>query len=1095
MKRIIKGLIFSLIVFATSFFAFDINHVDATSYSFIEQNLVSATPPSSYDLRDYIHIEVENQNPYGICYAFASLTSLETYLALHYNEYYDFSEVHFATSLCLQDAYHETINKALTSGGNFHHFMLYTQKDKSLVLEQEMPIEDYLVSDPYNIPTKTITKLVSDFTNINDNFYPIVKVNDTKDFPSYIGNKSKYNQAELAQFRNDVKNHIMQYGSVTSSIHTKKGGFNSSTISYRVMNDDLVASDSIITASSDHMISIVGWDDNYDANGAWQNKGAYLCLNSWGTGFGENGYFYVSYDDYFIEHSIHGITNATLSTTNNKISTIKQYQDNTSMFTHFFKTNFPTVYTGNIINVSSFKGENITHIDSFLIGSSSNFYIRFFNTYQDALNGINSVTTKVPATKSIDGSRYVKYALDTPINIADNFMVLVTECFETKDINSLGNDLLFNLGLPTTYYYQAAGIGYFDINEDAWDATVPDRQVDLTIPVILHTDKEYISVDAMSSLTESLIDGKYTQNNAIHLNKQLTINLSNVNLTNNDIANIRISKLLDNSFRDITSNFNISLSSPTTIKITMTSKDNIDFNLDKNNYLIKIPCSEETIYRVISLQNSSNFTIDYVLNGGEADNPTSYTDMHTSLHLNNPIKLGYDFVGWFTDSALTKSFNPNNLPYANLTLYAKYTLAKPTVSSNSNDVDVSYYDGLNVNINVNATHPLLNSQNTLSYQWFVKQDNTFTLLSEETNPYISLNYVNQSGYYACEITITLDDGQTATLTVSETPIISVNISPYVYDMSNAKWNYTEPFVYNVFTHKVELVNLPAGVTATYTNNEFANVGSYTAVAQLIYDDMDGNAVLSSTIDNLSWQIRKAKILIDINDIITETSLTEQQLNELFSCSIQSEYWPNTVISRQDKLDYLELEYTLTPTSNINTYIISATTKDFDIFEISVTSGIYRVAIYSLSSDKISSTSTEGFVKDCVFNATPYTTDDVSSKLLKDNNLTLVEGYNISYSYLDTTATINIPIARSTLLNNVSVYMLKNNKLTKVNAKFNANGLSFDTTESNATYLIVKENNSKLSNGEMLLIILIIAIYSSLCIYAFVVNIKHKKYRY
>lgn len=49
-----------------------------------------------------------------------------------------------------------------------------------------------------------------------------------------------------------------------------------------------------------HDVVIVGWDDDYPAEnfvGNVKNDGAFLCQNSWGDSFGNDGTFYVSYED------------------------------------------------------------------------------------------------------------------------------------------------------------------------------------------------------------------------------------------------------------------------------------------------------------------------------------------------------------------------------------------------------------------------------------------------------------------------------------------------------------------------------------------------------------------------------------------------------------------------------------------------------------------------------------------------------------------------------------------------------------------------------------------------------------------------------
>ena len=64
-----------------------------------------------------------------------------------------------------------------------------------------------------------------------------------------------------------------------------------------------------------HAVSIIGWDDNFSRdNFIEENKpehdGAYIVLNSWGKDFGDNGIYYISYDDAFVEQNLRGIKEA-----------------------------------------------------------------------------------------------------------------------------------------------------------------------------------------------------------------------------------------------------------------------------------------------------------------------------------------------------------------------------------------------------------------------------------------------------------------------------------------------------------------------------------------------------------------------------------------------------------------------------------------------------------------------------------------------------------------------------------------------------------------------------------------------------------------
>lgn len=54
------------------------------------------------------------------------------------------------------------------------------------------------------------------------------------------------------------------------------------------------------SVNPNHDVSIIGWDDNFDASNFLvtpPGNGAWIVKNSYGTDWGDNGFFYVSYYD------------------------------------------------------------------------------------------------------------------------------------------------------------------------------------------------------------------------------------------------------------------------------------------------------------------------------------------------------------------------------------------------------------------------------------------------------------------------------------------------------------------------------------------------------------------------------------------------------------------------------------------------------------------------------------------------------------------------------------------------------------------------------------------------------------------------------
>ncbi len=241
-------------------------------------NLDNIKMPNKYNLKDYINIEVENQNPLGLCDIFATTECIETNYAKKKGKFYNLSEryLDYVTSKEFYGIREVgSIEKREEGDGGCVSDVIRYAEMYGIPLESEIPYKDFSKDEYSKI----------------ENAKLVATVKSAVEFPD---SSDCSNDEEKASIRELAKAHIMQYGSVKANIASPNGGteyFNEQTNSLYYKKG---------MKAGGHAVSIVGWDDNYSKDNFKikpEHDGAWIVLNSWGENWGDKGYFYISYDD------------------------------------------------------------------------------------------------------------------------------------------------------------------------------------------------------------------------------------------------------------------------------------------------------------------------------------------------------------------------------------------------------------------------------------------------------------------------------------------------------------------------------------------------------------------------------------------------------------------------------------------------------------------------------------------------------------------------------------------------------------------------------------------------------------------------------
>lgn len=382
--------------------------------------------PAKYDMRALERVTpVRDQGLYGTCWAFASLAALETTLTPQENLI--FSPDHM--SLC------NSFSLGQNEGGEYTMAIAYLASWQGPVYESDDPYGDGETDESLEA-RKHLEE---------------AQIIASKDYQA-------------------IKEAIYKYGAVETSIYTQMKAADSWSNYY---NRERATYYYNVEAPCNHDIIIVGWDDNFPKEYFTippENDGAFICKNSWGTAFGEEGYFYVSYEDANI-----GTTNVVYSKLGGADNFDHIYQSDLLGWTGQLGYNRESAYFANAYTAG--EKEELAAVSFYATDVDTSYKVFLVRNFEDK-ESLNERT--LIKEGKFESAGYYTVRLDQPVSLNDHEKFAIVVYIETPgSIHPVAIE--YDADERTREFDITDGEGYISLYGNKWVNTEKNQDCNLCL--------------------------------------------------------------------------------------------------------------------------------------------------------------------------------------------------------------------------------------------------------------------------------------------------------------------------------------------------------------------------------------------------------------------------------------------------------------------------------------------------------------------------------------------------------------------------------------------------------------------------------------